>query len=419
MAYGTLRQQAIYLAGVAGHKPRVPTHYGELQERAREAMSPVAYAYVEGGAGEQSTVAANRADWDRWRIVPRMLRDVSARDTSVELLGRTHASPIMLAPVGVLELAHRDADAGVARAAGAEDVGVVLSNQASQPMEAVAAAAGPDVARWFQLYWSTDDDLVRSFVGRAERCGCEAIVVTLDTTLLGWRPRDLDLGSLPFLQGKGIAQYTSDPVFTALLDEPADAAPAPPPTPAAIASLIRLVRAYPAPFLQALRSGRARAAVQRFVRIYSRPSLTWADIARLREMTTLPVVLKGILHPEDARLAVQHGVDAVLVSNHGGRQVDGAISTIRALPGVVEAVDGRIPVLLDSGVRGGADVFRALALGATMTLIGRPYVYGLALDGERGVRDVLANLKADVDLTMGLAGCRSIDEVRATELVAG
>ena len=419
MAYGTLRQQAIYLAGVAGRKPRVPTLHPTLEARAREAMSPAAFAYVEGGAGEQSTVVANRRDWDAWRIVPRMLRDVSARDTSVELLGRKHETPFMLAPVGVLEMAHRGADAAVARAARAEGVGLVLSNQASQPMEAVTAAAGPDVARWFQLYWSTDDDLVRSFVGRAERSGCEAIVVTLDTTLLGWRPRDLDLGSLPFLQGKGIAQYTSDPVFTALLDQPAEAAPAPPPTPAAIASLVRLVRAYPAPFLEALRSGRARAAVQRFVRIYSRPSLTWADIARLREMTSLPIVLKGILHADDARLAVDHGVDAVWVSNHGGRQVDGAISTIRALPGVVAAVDGRVPILMDSGVRGGADVFRALALGATMTLIGRPYAYGLAIDGEQGVRDVLANLKADFDLTMGLAGCTSVDEVRATELVPG
>jgi lactate 2-monooxygenase len=418
MAYGTLRQQAIYLAGVAGRKPRVPTHYGALEARAREVMDAKAFAYMEGGAGEQRTVRANRDDWDAWRIVPRMLRDVSARDSSVELLGRRHAAPFMLAPVGVLEMAHRGADAAVARAAAAEGVGVVLSNQASQPMEDVCRAAGPDVARWFQLYWSTDDDLVRSFVGRAERAGCEAIAVTLDTTLLGWRPRDLDLGSLPFLQGKGIAQYTSDPVFTRLLAEPAaEAAPTPPPTPAAIQSLITLVRNYPAPFLQALRSGRARAAVQRFVRIYSRPSLTWADIARLREMTSLPIVLKGVLHADDARQAVETGVDAVWVSNHGGRQVDGAISTIRALPDVVAAVDGRVPVVMDSGVRGGADVFRALALGATMTFIGRPYAYGLALDGERGVRDVLANLKADVDLTMGLAGCRSVDEVRATELV--
>ena len=417
MSYGTLRQQAIYLAGAAGRRPRVPTLADRLEDRARGALSARAFAYLAGGAGEQSTVRANRADWEAWRIVPRMLRDVSERDTSVELFGRRHPKPFMLAPIGVLELAHPGADEAVARACRTEGVGLVLSSQASVPMERVCAAAGPDVARWFQLYWSTDDDLVASFVSRAERAGCEAIAVTLDTTLLGWRPYDLDLGSLPFLEGKGIAQYTSDPVFRALLEEAGEPAPTPPPTPAAIRTLLRLVRAYPAPFLEALTSGHARRAVQRFVRIYSRPSLGWDEIARLREMTSLPVVLKGILHPDDARRAVDAGVDAVWVSNHGGRQVDGAISTVRALPGVVEAVDDRVPVLMDSGVRGGADVFRALSLGATTTLLGRPYAYGLAIDGEQGVREVLANLAADVDLTFGLAGCRSAAEVRDAELV--
>ncbi len=417
MAYGVARQQAIFLAGVAGRKPRVPVDAGRLEARARKVMSAEAFAYVAGGAGGEATVRANRADWDDWRIVPRMLRDVSRRDTSVELFGRRHASPFLLAPVGVLELCHRGADTAVARAAASEGVGMVLSNQASHPMERVAGALG-DAPKWFQLYWSTNDDLVESLVARAQRCGCEAIVVTLDTTLLGWRPRDLDLGSLPFLTGKGIAQYTSDPVFRALLDEAAEEqAPAPRPTPAAISALVQIARAYPEPFLRALRSGHARAAVQRFVRIYSRPSLTWEDLARLREMTSLPVVLKGILHPDDARRAVEVGVDGVLVSNHGGRQVDGAQSTVRALPGVVEAVDGRVPVLMDSGVRGGADVFKALALGATATLVGRPYAYGLAIAGQQGVRDVLRNLAADVDLTFGLAGCRSVEEVRATELV--
>ena len=419
MTSGTLRQQAIYLAGAAGHRPSVPTSYARLEERARRVLSDEAFAYVAGGAGgagEQRTVHANRADWDAVRLVPRMLRDVSERDTSVELLGRRHPSPFLLAPVGVLELAHRDADVAVARAARAQGVGVVLSNQASVPMERVAAEAGDGVARWFQLYWSTDDDLVRSFLRRAEDCGCEAVVVTLDTTLLGWRPDDLDLGSLPFLQGLGIAQYTSDPVFQRLLDEPLEPAPSPRPTPAAIATLVRQALAYPRPTLEALRSGRARAAVQRFTRMYSRPSLTWDDVVRLRDMTSLPVVLKGILHADDARQAVDVGVDAVWVSNHGGRQVDGATSSIRALPHVVAAVDGRVPVILDSGVRGGADVVRALALGATTTVIGRPYVYGLAIGGESGVREVVANLQADVDLTFGLTGCRSAAEVRGAEV---
>jgi lactate 2-monooxygenase len=333
-----------------------------------------------------------------------MLRDVSRRDTSVELLGSRLPSPVMLAPVGVLEMAHRDADLAVARAAATEGLGMVLSNQASKPMEEVCRALG-DTPRWFQLYWSTSDELVASFVGRAEAAGCSAIAVTLDTTLLGWRSRDLDLAYLPFLRGKGIAQYTSDPVFTRLLDEPLPAAPKPRPTPAAISTLVQLLRAYPGP------RDKARAAVQRFVQIYSRPSLTWDDIPRLREHTSLPIVLKGILDPEDARRAVDLGMDGLIVSNHGGRQVDGAISTIEALPGVVEAVGGQVPVLLDGGVRGGSEVFKALALGARAVLVGRPYAYGLAIAGERGVREVLRNLTADFDLTMGLSGCRSIAEI--------
>jgi lactate 2-monooxygenase len=257
------------------------------------------------------------------------------------------------------------------------------------------------------------DALVESLATRAERCGCDAIVVTLDTTMLGWRSRDLEGAYLPFLHGKGIAQYTSDPVFRGLISEGALEPPAqqPRPTLAALRTLIELTRAYPDGFLATLRSGRGRAAVQRFTEIYSRPSLTWETLAFLRERTSLPIVLKGILHPDDAARAVAEGIDGVIVSNHGGRQVDGAIATLDALPAVVEAIDGRIPVLLDSGVRGGADVFKALALGARAVLIGRPYVYGLAIAGRAGVREVIENLAADFDLTMGLAGRRSVSEI--------
>jgi lactate 2-monooxygenase len=426
MAFGVARQTAIYLEGVAGRRPRVPVDADELERKARAVMSRQAFAYVAGGAGGEATMRANRADWDAWRIVPRMLRDVAVRDTSVELFGRRLPVPFLLAPVGVLEMAHREADLAVARAARAEGVGMVLSNQASKPMEQVAAALG-DTPRFFQLYWSTSNELVESFVARAEASGASAIFVTLDTTLLGWRTRDLDVAYLPFLRGKGIAQYTSDPVFTRLLDEaraaaaaaagaeagaaPPEPAPQPRPTPQAIATLIEMARAYPAPFLEALRSGRARAAVQRFVQIYSRPSLTWDDLPFLRERTRLPIVLKGILHPDDARRAVDAGMDGLVVSNHGGRQVDGAISTIAALPGVVEAVDGRVPVLLDGGVRGGSELFKALALGARAVMIGRPYAYGLAVAGEAGVREVLRNLAADFDLTLGLSGHRSVAEL--------
>jgi lactate 2-monooxygenase len=389
-----------------------------LEEAAERAMSPEAFAYVAAGAGNEATKRANEEGFHRWRIVPRMLRDVSRRDLSTEIFGRRVAAPLLLSPVGVLEMAHRDADAAVARAAAAEGVPMIFSNQASVPMEACAEAMG-EAPRWFQLYWSTSNDLVESLVGRAEACGCEAIVVTLDTTMLGWRSRDLALAYLPFLRGKGIAQYTSDPVFQRLIADASDerSAPTPRPNLAALGTLIQLVRRYPDRFWPALRSGKARRAVERFVEIYSRPSLTWDDLPFVRERTKLPIVLKGILDPDDARRAIDSGMDGILVSNHGGRQVDGAIATIDALPAIVDAVDGRVPVLLDSGVRGGADMFKALGLGATAVCIGRPFLWGLAVAGEAGAREVIRNFVADFDLTMGLAGCRSVAEIGPDGLV--
>jgi lactate 2-monooxygenase len=410
---GPDRQRAVYLAGVSGIRPRVPPDATKLESRARRAMSRSAFAYIAAGAGTEATVRANREAFDRWRIVPRILRDVSRRDTSVELFGTRFPSPFMLAPVGVLEMVDRAADLAVARAARGHGVPMILSNQASRPMEAVARELG-ETPRWFQLYWSTSNDLVESLVRRAEEARAEAIVVTLDTTLLGWRSRDLDIGYLPFLRGKGIAQYTSDKVFRRLLKEPSPAGgeqPQPKPTLEALRTLIQLTRAYPGGFLRALRSGEARAAVQRFTEIFMRMSLTWDDLPFLRERTKLPILLKGVVHPDDARKAVEAGMNGLVVSNHGGRQIDGQIATLDALPGVVEAVDGRVPVLLDSGVRGGADIFKALALGASAVLIGRPYVYGLAIAGEDGVREVIENFMADFDLTMGLAGCRSVREL--------
>jgi lactate 2-monooxygenase len=295
---------------------------------------------------------------------------------------------------------------------------MILSSQASTAMEDCAEALGPS-PRWFQLYWSSSDEVVDSFVSRAEACGCEAIVVTLDTMVLGWRPRDLDAAFLPFLRGKGIAQYTSDPAFTKLIEEQSTdgSTPQPRPTPAAIRTFAQLTRAYPDRFLKTLRSGRGRAAVQRFVEVYSRPSLTWEDLPGLRERTKLPILLKGVVHPDDARRAVEHGMDGLVVSNHGGRQLDGAIATLDALPGVAEAVGGKIPLVLDSGIRGGADAFRALALGATAVLIGRPYVYGLALAGQEGVAEVIQNFLADLDLTMAQVGCRSVHEINRETLV--
>jgi lactate 2-monooxygenase len=418
---GLDRQQAIYAAGVSGRRPRIPTDAVALEETARAQISDEAFAYIAGGAGTGRTTQANRDGFDAWRIVPRMLRDVSRRDPSVELLGRRLPSPFLLSPIGVLEMVDAQADLAVARAAKATGIPMTFSNQASRPMEDCAREL-EDGTRFFQLYWSTSNELVESFAGRAEACGCSAIVVTLDTTILGWRTRDLDLGYLPFLRGKGIAQYTSDPVFDRIISgggngEQPPEVPQPRRTLAALKTLIDLANAYPDRFDRALMSGKARAAVETFIRIYSRPSLTWADLGFLRERTKLPILLKGILHPDDARRAVEEGMNGIWVSNHGGRQVDGAISTIAALPGIADAVAGRVPVVFDSGVRTGADAFKALALGATAVGIGRPYCYALAIAGEQGVREVVENFQADFDLTMGLAGCASVADIGPDALV--
>jgi lactate 2-monooxygenase len=375
---GIMRQGAIYIAGMTGGgKPAVPTRQDALEAAARAKLSPEAFAYIAGGAGREATMAANLAAFGRRPIVPRMLRDVSQRSLATSVLGKPCPHPILAAPIGVQELAHPDADLATARACASLDVPFVISNQASHPMEAIGAAMGTK-PRWFQLYWSKSDELVASLIRRAEACGCDAIVVTLDTTLLGWRTRDLDLGYLPFLEGKGIAQYTSDPVFTAMLGD---------------------------------KAGNRHAASLLFMATYSNPSITWERLAFLRQHTSLPILLKGINHVDDARAAVEAGVDGIIVSNHGGRQVDGAIAALDALDTVAHAVGGRISILFDSGIRSGADVFKALALGAKAVLVGRPYIYGLALDGQAGVASVLQNMLAELDLTMGLAGCTTIADI--------
>lgn len=377
-------------------------------------MSREAWAYVAGGAGMERTLSANRQAFDRWRLVPRVLRDVSARDLTVELFGGRLPSPLLLAPIGVLEMAHREADMAVARAAAAEGIPFIFSSQASVPLEECVAVMG-DSPRWFQLYWSESDDVVASFIRRAEACGCEALVLTLDTTLLGWRPRDLDLAYLPFLRGMGIAQYTSDPAFREALsdhDEMPSGPGRPPLRPASVRAAWEMIRRYPGGLREKLRTGEPRAAVRRFIATYSRPSLAWENLGELRDMTRLPILLKGILHPDDAKRAVEAGMDGVVVSNHGGRQVDGAVAALDALPAVADAAAGRIKVLFDSGIRSGADAVKALALGADAVCLGRPYVYGLALAGEAGVREVIRNVVAELDLTLGLVGrtsCRDLD----------
>jgi lactate 2-monooxygenase len=263
------------------------------------------------------------------------------------------------------------------------------------------------------MYWSKSRDLVASFAQRAEACGCTAIIVTLDTTLLGWRTRDLDLAYLPFLEGKGIAQYTSDPVFQKLMDEPdITAAIKQKISMHSISALLKMTSAYPGGnFISKLLSGRPRRAVQKFVSIYSNPALTWSDLSFLRDNTKLPILLKGILHPDDASKAIDLGMNGIVISNHVGRQVDGAVATLDVLPKIRDVVKKKIPVLLDGGVRGGADMFKAIALGADAVCIGRPYAYGLAIAGETGVYEVIRNFMADFEFTMALSGCKDIKDI--------
>ncbi len=375
---GMQRQLQIYLEGMQGHPPTMPVSWEAMEEAAAAVMKPEAHAYVAGGAGGEDTMRANLEAFRHWRIVPRMMRDVGRRDMSVDLLGHRLPAPLLLAPIGVLGIVHEEAEVAVARAARALGLPQILSTVSSKPLEAVAEAAGEN-PRWFQLYWGAHKGFTESLLARAEAAGFSALVVTLDTKQLAWRERDIRHAYLPFLYGDGLANYFTDPVFRAALDEPPEANPT--------------------------------QAVLFFASIFSDQTITWDDLAFLRTHTRLPIVLKGILHPDDARAALDHGVDGLIVSNHGGRQVDGAVAALTALPPVVEAVDGQVPVLFDSGIRRGSDLFKALALGAQAVLLGRPYVYGLALDGARGVETVVQNLLADFDLTLGLSGYSSMDQL--------
>ncbi|MFD0362045.1 lactate 2-monooxygenase [Nocardia sp. GCM10030253] len=375
-------QNEIYLGGLGGSVPELPMTAAGLEQRAQQMLDPAAFAYVAGSASSERTAAANRSAFDRHRIVPRMLRGTSgpgARDLSVEVLGTRLAAPVLTAPVGVLELLHEDGEVIVGDVTKELGVGTVLSTAASSTIEEVGAAAGD---WWYQLYWPSDDELARSFVARAERAGAKAIVVTVDTPSLGWRPRDLALAHLPFLHGKGIANYLSDPVFRAKLPMPPEDG-----------------------------EDAMRVAILTWVGLFGNHTLRPADLGRLREWTDLPIAVKGILHPDDARQVVDAGADAVVVSNHGGRQVDGAIAALDALPAVVATIGDRADVLFDSGVRTGSDMLIALALGAKAVLYGRPWAYGLGIAGRAGVRHALRLLLADFDSALGLSGCASPAEL--------
>ncbi|MDX1672871.1 MAG: alpha-hydroxy-acid oxidizing protein [Balneolaceae bacterium] len=410
------RQKEIYLQGLEGREPILPASPKALRKKAGEKLSKEAFGYLAGGAGMEDTMSSNRRAFKTWEIVPNMLRDVSDIDTSIVLFGKRRITPFLLAPIGVLELFHKMADLAVARAAAAEQVPVIFSSQASVSMERCAAEMDQE-SRWFQLYWSKNNNLVRSFVKRAEETDCEAIVLTLDTTMLGWRPRDLDHAYLPFLEARGIAQYVSDPVFREMMQENnlkmEDQSTF---SLSSLYTLYKMSKNYPGSTLGNMINRKPVKAVQTFINTYTRPSLEWDDLPFLRDLTELPILLKGVLSGDDAMKALDYGMDGLIVSNHGGRQVDGAVAALEVLPSIVQRVDGRVPVLFDSGIRTGSDIFKALALGAEAVLIGRPYAYALTVAGEAGVRSLIRNLRAEFELSMGLSGCRSVDQLSAGKL---
>ncbi len=368
----------IYARGLGGETPAIPVVVADLERRAVEAMEPRAANYVGAGAGSEATMRANIEAFAGHRIVPRMLRDVGARDLSTTVLGTAMPAPLLLAPIGVQKVVHEEGELATARAAAAAGVPMIASTASHFSLEEIAEAGG-EAPRWFQLYWPNDPELARSMVERAERAGYGAIVLTVDTFIPGWKPRDLQQAWLPFLNGLGVANYFQDPVFRAALEQ----------TP----------------------EENVGAATGHFLGVQANPSLSWDDLAQLREMTSLPIVVKGIQHAEDAREAVRRGVDGIVVSNHGGRQVDGAIASIDALPAIAEAVGGELAILFDSGVRGGGDALKALALGADAVCLGRPYIWGLALGGQAGVEAVLKMVLAELDLTMALCGLTRPEEI--------
>src|SRR5215216_6762797 len=374
-------QNAIY---VSGESPW-PIAPEEWEARAKEALEPEPFDYIAGGAGAEATMLANLDAFERRRLRPRMLTGNSERDIAVEVLGTRSPAPFFLAPIGVLSIAHADGELAVARAAAALKIPMVLSSAASHSIEEIAEAMG-DAPRWFQLYWVDDRDICASFVRRAEAAGYAAIVVTLDTLTLGWRPRDLRNAYLPFLSGQGCAQFFSDPVFCARLDKP--------PAEDTLTAAAMMLATFP------------------------NLALTWADLAWLRERTSLPLLVKGVLSSDDARRAFDAGVDGVIVSNHGGRQVDGAVAALDALVEVRAELGRDAVVLMDGGIRSGADVVKAMALGADAVLLGRPYAYGLAAGGQDGVEQVLQQLAAETDLTLALAGGSSVRELDESWIAA-
>lgn len=372
-------QLAIYMAGLQGVLPAIPVDFTTLEKRAEAAMPPSVLGYVQGGCGDEHTQRANAEAFRHWGIVPRMMVDCTVRDLSIELFGLKLPTPLFMAPIGVTGLCTQDGHGDLAAARAAAQTGIPLcaSTLSNDPLEDVAKAQG-DTPGFFQLYTPKDRDLAASLVARAEAAGYKAIVVTLDTWVTGWRPRDLNAANFPQLRGHVLTNYWSDPRFRSLLAKPPEEDP--------------------------------RAATLAWAATFGKV-LTWDDMPWLRSLTKLPIVLKGICHPDDARRAIDAGANAIYCSNHGGRQANGGIAAIDLLPDVV-AASGDVPVLFDSGIRSGSDVAKALALGATAVGVGRPYSYGLALGGAEGAAHVLRCILAECDLLMAVDGFPSIAALR-------
>jgi len=406
------RQREIYIKGLSGSVPKTPLSFAGLEQKALQVLSPAAFAYLAGGAGRETTIDHNRIALDQVKIHPHVLGGVQEVSMQTKWRGHTLPAPFMLAPIGVLELAHHEADLAVAKASAATGIPMIISSQASFPMEDIAGQL-QSCPRLFQLYYSKSQELSKSFIRRAEAIQCSALVVTLDTTMLGWRIRDLNLGFSPFLHGKGIAQYYSDPVFKELPDPTDTVTLKPPLTLSLIKSIISLNHRIPGGFWNNLQSKRAMKTVRKFTSIFNNPGMNWDDIARIREWTKLPVYLKGIVRPDDAIKALNAGVDGIIISNHGGRQIDGAVSTVECLPSILNVVSDRMEVWLDSGIRTGSDVFKCMALGATGVMIGRPYAYALACGGISGVKDCIYNIIAELELIMALSGCRNLSDIKS------
>ncbi|MEK5484978.1 alpha-hydroxy acid oxidase [Lysinibacillus sp. FSL M8-0355] len=358
-----------------------PICFADLEKAVAEKIEAGPFGYIRSGAGGEQTLRNNRAAFEKYSIVPRFLKDVSNVQTSINLFGKTYPTPLLFAPVGMNGMVHDEGELAVVRAAEHLNMPYIQSTVSTYALEEVAQAA-PSATKWFQLYWSTNEEIAFSMVARAEAAGFEAIVLTVDTVMLGWREEDVRNQFSPLKLGYARGNYMNDPVFTATLPDDS-----------------------------------FESYVQGVLQNVFHPTLNWAHVRELKKCTNLPILLKGILHPEDAKLAIDNGIDGIIVSNHGGRQLDGVIGSLDALPAIVKAVNGQIPIILDSGVYRGMDALKALALGADAVAIGRPFVYGLALEGQQGVEKVMTNLYDELKVSIALAGATSVKGLRNITLV--